>query len=75
MRLTTLRLGRALFAAGVLTALGFGTANALPTSGAGEAGTTARFCDDYTCDRDCVRNGYLYGVCQWDGTCICYLLE
>jgi len=64
MRHPTRPLGRALFGAAVLAALGFGTAQALAASaGAPQAGT-ARTCTYADCNYSCISEG------NWGGSCI-----
>lgn len=66
---STLR--KAVFAAGVLGCLGFGSAQAFanPRPAAGDA-----ICDDNVCTVLCISRGYHYGICYTHSGCVCYRL-
>lgn len=61
MRTHGRKLARAAFGAAVALTLGFGATQALAAPPTGEA---ARRCDLYTCNEDCIGQGYAGGVCR-----------
>ena len=71
MRHPSRPIGRALFGAAVLAALGFGTSQALAGPPRGPA-PSARWCDPIYCDEWCQSQGYMFGRCRLGvGPCIC----
>lgn len=66
---STLR--KALFAAGVLGCLGFGSVQAFA---APRAAAPATFCNDTVCAAGCIAKGYWGGYCGTLG-CTCYRID
>lgn len=71
--LRSINLRNAVFGAGVLGALAFGSAQALAAPGAAAA-TEDTLCDDTICTALCITKGYHYGMCDTISGCVCYRL-
>jgi hypothetical protein len=69
----TINLRQALFAAGVLGCLGFGSAQAFAAPQTAVA--PAAFCNDTVCAASCIAKGYRSGYCTTDRGCYCYRPE
>lgn len=69
--LRSINLRKAVFAAGVLGCMGFGSAQAFATPGPAR---DASICNDNVCSALCISRGYHYGICYQHSGCVCYRL-
>lgn len=69
--LRSIDLRNALFGAGVLGCMTFGSTQALATPG---PATDGAFCNDNVCTAVCISRGYHYGICHTHSGCVCYRL-
>jgi hypothetical protein len=69
--LRSIDLRGAVFAAGVLGCMAFGSAQAFASAKPAADGS---ICNDNVCTAVCISKGYQYGICYSDRGCVCYRL-
>ncbi|MBW3570977.1 MAG: hypothetical protein KY467_07715 [Gemmatimonadetes bacterium] len=69
--LRSIDLRKAVFGAGVLGCMGFGSAQAFAAPG---PATDDTLCNDNVCSAVCITKGYHYGICYTHSGCVCYRL-
>ena len=67
----SINLRKAVFGAGVLGCMAFGSAQAFASPGQAADGS---FCNDNVCTALCISKGYQYGICYTHSGCVCYRL-